>query len=77
MGSLRAWNLTAKPMPSDGLKSTAHMGELGFKTKRDKSCFQRDSKPPKINQKSACIASKCAYLNPDTARGAWQTNLKK
>ena len=30
----------------------------------------------KINQKSACIACKCAYLNPDAASGAWQTNLK-
>jgi hypothetical protein len=36
MGHLKACNLTAKPMPSDGLKNTARTGELGFKTKRDK-----------------------------------------
>ena len=36
MGSLRAWNLTAKPMPSNGSKNMAPTGELGFKTKRDK-----------------------------------------
>jgi hypothetical protein len=49
MGHLKACNLTAKPMPSNGSKNTALTGELGFKTKRARSCFQRDSEPRKLN----------------------------
>ncbi len=59
MGRLRAWNLTAKPRQSNGSKNMARMDALGFKTKRAKSCFPRDSDPLKIVEKSACIASKC------------------
>ena len=73
MGHLKVWNLTARPMPSNGSKNMVPTGGLGFKTKRDKWCFQRDSNPLKINKKSACIACKCQYLNPDAASGAWQT----
>jgi hypothetical protein len=62
MGHLRAWNLTAKPRLSNGSKNMARTDALGFKTKRAKSCFQRDSKPLEIVEKSACIASKCQYL---------------
>jgi hypothetical protein len=51
----------------------APTGELGFKTKRARLCFPRDFNPLKKNQKSACIANKRAYLNPDAASGAWQT----
>ncbi len=64
MGHLKAWNLTASLKPSNGSKNMARTDALGFKTEPAKSYFPRDSNPLKIVEKSACIASKCQYLQP-------------